>query len=329
MSRFRIIATNPLHPDAEALLRQSHDYDPVPDGDPDTLKRWIAEADGIIVRTKLPDDIFAAAPRLLSCVRHGVGLDFVPVEAATERNIPVANLLEANKQAVVEYVVGTALLLARDLSGLEQRFRRDGWSSRAGYSGFELAGKTLGVVGCGRIGRGVAQAMRAAFGMNVLGYDVTSPQKQEGFTSVSLTDLFARADVITLHLPSTPETRGMIGKELLATMRERAILINAARGDLIDETALRDGLAQGRPAAAAIDVFEPEPLTRDHVFFETRNLFLTPHIAGGTDESALRMSMQSAEAMLRILQGERPASLVNPAVWEAHLARLSARQASE
>jgi D-3-phosphoglycerate dehydrogenase len=327
MSRqFRVIATNPLHPDAEALLRQSYDYEPVPDSSPGTLKRWIADADGIIVRTKLRDDIFDAAPRLLACVRHGVGLDFIPVENATQKGIAVANLLEANKQAVVEYVVGSALLLARRLAVTDQRFRGEGWASRADYGGFELAGKTLGIVGCGRIGRAVGQAMRAAFNMTVLGYDITEPTEEGGIERVALKDLFARSDVITLHMPSTPATRGMIGNRLLASMRPDAVLINAARGDLVDEAALLEGLEKDKPSAAAIDVFEPEPLQADSPLLTVPNLFLTPHIAGGTTESALRMSMQSADAMMTLLKGELPGSLVNPIIWQRYLERLRSRR---
>lgn len=322
--RFRVIATNPLHSDAEAVLRRSYDYEAAPDNNPDTLRRLLADADGLIVRTKLPEDIFDSAPALLACVRHGVGLDFIPVEAATARNIPVANLLEANKQAVVEHVVATALMLARGYHRLESSFRTEGWTARNGYSGFELAGKTLGVVGCGRIGRGVAQAMHTAFGMKVLGYDVTPATESGVIERVELAELFSRSDVVTLHLPSTPQTNGIVTADLLARMRPDSVLINAARGDLIGEGDLLTALDQGRPAAAAIDVFESEPLAKDHPFLAARGLFLTPHVAGGTREAALRMSMQSVDALERMLRGERPDSLVNPSVWSAHLERLQA-----
>ncbi|ETA53144.1 hydroxyacid dehydrogenase [Ponticoccus alexandrii] len=320
----RIVATSPLHPEAEELLRQTHDYVAAPDPRPETLRDWIGEADGIIVRSKLPPNIFDAAPRLKACVRHGVGLDFIPVDAATAKGIPVANLLEANRQGVVEYVVGAALSLARDFTGLDRRLRRDGWQARDSYHGVELAGRTLGVVGCGRIGRGVADAMRAAFGMRVIGYDTAPPRPVDTIEQVSLSAVFEQADVITLHLPSTAETRDLIGADLLSRMRPGALLVNAARGDLVDEAALVAGLAQGRPAAAAIDVFRTEPPEADHPFLTEPNLLLTPHIAGGTQESLLRMSLQSVEAMQKILQGQRPDSLVNPSVWDQHLTRLGA-----
>src|SRR5690606_6869188 len=216
------------------------------------------------------------------------------------------------------------LSLARDFTGLDRRLRSDGWQSRDGYQGMELAGRTLGVVGCGRIGRGVAKAMSAAFGMRVIGYGRAPAHSNDLIEQVSLRALFEQADVVTLHLPSSAETRDLIGANLLSKMRPGALLVNAARGDLVDEAALLAGLAQGRPAAAAIDVFRAEPLATDHPFLTAPNLLLTPHIAGGTMESQLRMSVQSAKLMLKILQGERPDSLVNPSVWDEHLTRLSA-----
>ncbi|WP_343314923.1 hydroxyacid dehydrogenase [Brucella sp. BE17] len=324
-TRFRIVATSPLHPDAEDVLRQSYDYEAVSDGSIGTLRRMIVDADGIIVRNKLPDDIFNAAGRILACVRHGVGLDFIPVEAATAKCVAVANLLEANKQSVVEHVVATTLILARNYGDIDQRFRTEGWSSRNGYEGIELAGKTIGIVGCGRIGRGVARAMRYGFGMQTIGYNRSPMPADEDILSVSLADLFARADIVSLHMPSTARTRGIVDESLLGLMKPGSLLINAGRGDLVDETALIDALSKGRPAAAAIDVFEPEPIRPDHPFLKIPNIFLTPHIAGGTREASRRMSMQSVESIDQLLSGERPNSLVNPDVWEQYLARLAQR----
>ncbi|NDW07373.1 hydroxyacid dehydrogenase [Jiella pacifica] len=319
--RFKIVSTDPLHPQAEATLREAHDYRS--GGDGTSLHDLVADADALIVRRKLPDDIFDHAPKLLACVRHGVGLDFVPVEAATSRGIPVANLLDANKQSVVEYVVATALMLARGLAGIDRALKSEGWNARNGYDGgFELFGKTLGVVGCGRIGRGVADAMQAAFAMTVVGH-AARPFEHDFVVSISLEDLFARADIVTLHLPSTPQTRGLIGSALFERMKPGAILINAARGDVVDDRALLAGLEAGRPSAAAIDVFEPEPAPRDHPLLRYDRVFATPHIAGLSRESAIRMSTQAVTETLKVLHGEKPTSLINPAVWETHIARLN------
>lgn len=323
--RFRVIATSPLHPDAEALLRQSYDYEAAQDSSIETLSQLLVDADGIIVRNKLPADIFDHTEHLLACVRHGVGLDFIPVEEATAKSIAVANLLEANKQSVIEHVVATALIMARNYRDIDARFRRQGWSCRNGYEGIELAGKTLGIVGCGRIGCGVAQALRHGFGMQTIGYNRSDIRADAGIEPVSIAELFLRSDIVSLHVPSTAETRGIVTETLLGSMKPGSFLINASRGDLIDENALLDALSRGRPAAAAIDVFEPEPIRPDHPFLSLGNVFLTPHVAGGTRESLRRSSIQSVESIDCLLAGKQPASLVNPEIWECYLSRLVQR----
>lgn len=319
--RPRVLATSALHPDAEALLRECCELVlPAAPGD-DALRQAAAGADALIVRAKLPDDIFDHAPALRACVRHGVGLDFIPVEAATRAGVPVANLPAANRQSVAEYVVAVAGLLARDLHRLAIDFQAQGWASRVRHPGFELAGRTLGVVGCGGIGRAVAQAMHSAFGMRVLGHDPHATDLPAIITPVPLAQLFAEADVITLHMPSTPETRGVVDAALLAGVKPGAVLINAARGDLIHEAALLQALDGGRLRAAALDVFEPEPLPSGHPFLGRPDLFLTPHIAGGSEESGRRMSMEAVEETLRILRGQAPLALVNATCWDGYLRR--------
>jgi D-3-phosphoglycerate dehydrogenase len=328
MTRFRVLATTPLHPDAEALLRSQCDYVVAADTRPETLRRAVADADALIVRIKLPDDIFDGATRLRACIRHGVGLDFIPVEAATRAGIIVGNLLSANTQAVIEHVVGCVIVLARDLHELAIDFARNGWNARNRHPGMELAGKTLGIVGCGRIGSGVGKALHAAFGMRVIGYNRT-PLEPGGFIEqVGLDELFARADIISLNIASTPETRGMIDARRLGLMKPGAFLVNAARGDLIDDRALVEALHAGRIGGAALDVFETEPLPEGHPFRTAPRLFLTPHTAGGTEESSRRMSVEAAEDTLRVLRGERPSNLVNPEIWDIYQRRIQLDGAS-
>lgn len=322
MPRFRVLATTPLHPDAEALLRAECDYAAAPDIKPETLKREAANADALIVRIKLPDDIFDGATRLRACIRHGVGLDFIPVEAATRAGIVVGNLLSANTQAVIEHTVGCVIVLARDLHELAIDFARNGWSARNRHPGMELADKTLGIVGCGRIGRGIGEALHAAFGMKVVGYNRTPVEPGGIIEQVPLDEVFARADIISLNIASTPETRGVVDARRLGLMKPGAFLINTGRGDLIDDRALLAALHAGRIGGAALDVFEPEPLPDGHPFHTAPRLFLTPHTGGGTAESARRMSMESAEDALRVLRGERPSNLVNPEIWDAYLDRI-------
>ena len=324
--RFRVLATTPLHPDAEALLRAECDYVIAADTKPGTLKAEVAQADALIVRTKLPDDIFDGSIRLRVCIRHGVGLDFVPVEAATRAGIVVGNLISANTQAVIEHVVGCVIILARDLHELALDFSRNGWSARNHPPGMELAGKTLGIVGCGRIGSGVAKALHQAFGMRVLGYNRTPLAPQSIIEQMPLDDVFARADIVSLNIASTPETCGIVNARRLGLMKPGAFLVNAARGDLIDDYALIDALNARQIGGAALDVFEPEPLADNHPFRTTPRLFLTPHTAGGTEESSRRMSMEAAEDTLRVLRGEQPSHLVNPEIWNDYLDRMLSRQ---
>ncbi|MDF2995258.1 MAG: D-isomer specific 2-hydroxyacid dehydrogenase NAD-binding [Xanthobacteraceae bacterium] len=321
MPRFRVLATTPLHPDAEALLRSRCDYVVAPDTRPETLKREVAEADALIVRIKLPDDIFEGATRLRACIRHGVGLDFVPVEAATRAGIVVGNLVSANTQAVIEHVVGCVIVLARDLHELAIDFARNGWSARNRHLGMELAGKTLGIIGCGRIGRGVGEALHGAFGMRVIGYNRTPLEAGGIIEQATIDEVFARADVISLNIASTPETRGLVDARRLGLMKPEAFLINTGRGDLIDDHALVAALHAGRIGGAALDVFEPEPLPDSHPLHTAPRLFLTPHTGGGTAESSRRMSMEAVEDALRVLRGERPSNLVNPEIWDDYLSR--------
>ncbi|MDR6952553.1 D-3-phosphoglycerate dehydrogenase [Ancylobacter sp. 3268] len=315
---FRVLATSPLHPDAEAFLRERCAYVVAPDTRPETLKHAAADADALIVRVRLPDDIFDRAPRLKACIRHGVGLDFIPVEAATRAGIVVGNLPDANTQAVVEHVVGCALMLAKGFHDLADDFRANGWAARDRHPSRELAGRTLGIVGCGRIGRGVARAMKQALGMRVIGYNRSAMTPGDDIEPTTLDEVFRQADMIVLTIALAPETRGVVDARRLALMKPGALLINVARGELIDDVALIAALENGRLGGAALDVFDREPLPPDHILLSAPRLFLTPHVAGGTRESLRRMSMEAAEDALAVLQGKPPRHLINPEVWPAH-----------
>jgi D-3-phosphoglycerate dehydrogenase len=270
LPRFRVLATTPLHPDAEALLRSRCDYVVAPDTRPETLKREVAEADALIVRIKLPDDIFEGATRLRACIRHGVGLDFVPVEAATRAGIVVGNLVSANTQAVIEHVVGCVIVLARDLHELAIDFARNGWSARNRHLGMELAGKTLGIIGCGRIGRGVGEALHGAFGMRVIGYNRTPLEAGGIIEQATIDEVFARADVISLNIASTPETRGLVDARRLRPDEPEAFLdqYGTRRPDRRSRTCRRAACRPDR--GAALDVFEPEPLPDSHPLHTAR-----------------------------------------------------------
>jgi D-3-phosphoglycerate dehydrogenase len=241
----------------------------------------------------------------------------VPVAAATARRIPVANVPGANAQAVAEYCFAAVFELSRRLALADQTVRAAGWAKARSLSddALELREKTLGVIGVGNIGCRVAQIGRAGFGMTVLGTSRRPEMLPDGVVPAKIEALFERSDIIVLSCPLTDETRGLVGQDLLRRAKPAALLVNVSRGAVIDDHALADALRDGRLAGAALDVFTVQPLPADHPFFGLRNVLLTPHLAGLTKESMVRMSTVSAEEMVRILAGARPLNLVNPEIY--------------
>ena len=308
-----VLLTNAIHPDGEALLAPHARLVTAPDTKPETLRALAAEADGIIVRAKLPDDIVDHAPRLRGMVRHGVGLDFIPVAAATARGVQVANLPGSNTQTVAEYVIAALLHLRRPLSAIDAAMRAEGWNAARPMSdGFaEIGGTTLGIIGVGSIGGRVAQIARG-FGMSVLGASRRKGRMPPGVEEVELSDLFRRSDAIAVTCALTEETRGLVSASLIRVMKPGAVLVNVSRGPVVDTAALIEALRSGAVAGAALDVFDAQPLPPEDPFFSTPRLLLTPHVAALTATSSRAMAVGAAEEMLRILRGERPRNLVNP-----------------
>lgn len=315
-----IVLTNPIHREAVALLGQEARVITAENTRPDTLRHLAAEAVGLIVRAQLPDDILDHAPRLRGIVRHGVGLDFVPLEAATARGIPVANLPGSNTQAVAEYVFAALFHLRRRLGALDRTMRETGWlpaKSLASDLG-EIAGTTIGILGTGEIGRRVAAIARHGFGMRVLGHSRSARSHDGLFEPVDRETLFSGSDAVIVACPLTPETRGLVDEDLIGRMRPNAVLINVARGPIVREDALAAALSAGTFAGAALDVFEVQPLPEEHPYFACPNLLLTPHVAGTSANSLRVMGLGAAEEMLRILRGEPPRNLVNPDALLCH-----------
>src|ERR1044072_5946514 len=310
-----VMLTNAMHPDGEAILAPHVKLIVPPDAKPETLRAWAKDADGIIVRAKLPDDIVDHAPRLKGMVRHGVGLDFIPVTAATARGIAVANLPGSNTNAVAEYVMSALMHLRRPLYRLDQSLRSDGWNAaRPAADGFtELGTTTLGILGVGTIGRHLAGIARNGFGMNVLGTSRRKGSLPAGIEEVSLQDLFARSDAIAVCCALTDETRSLVSRDLIGRMKPSALLVNVSRGALIETPALIEALKSHKIGGAALDVFDVQPLPSNDALFDCPNLLLTPHTAGITATSGRAMAVGSAEEMLRILRGERPRNPVKPA----------------
>jgi D-3-phosphoglycerate dehydrogenase / 2-oxoglutarate reductase len=291
------------------LLRQRFDVDLDSESD---LASIIGGYDAIIIRsaTKLTADLIGAATNLKVIGRAGVGVDNVDVEAATRRGIVVANAPESNIVSAAEHTVGLLFALARNIPQAHSALVEGRWE-RSKWGGIELAEKTLGVLGFGRIGQQVA---RRALGMqmHVVAYDpfvAADRFRDAGVESDTIEGVLARADFVTLHLPLNDETRGVIGAETLGRMKVGARLINAARGELVDETALLEALESGRLAGAALDVFPQEPYSGP--LLGAPNLVLTPHLAASTDEAQDRAGMIVAEQVAAALQGELVTNAVN------------------
>jgi len=278
---------------------------------PGELLTAIASARALIVRnrTAVRGELLAAAQRLRCIGRLGVGLDNIDLDACRARGIAVYPATGANDQAVAEYVIAAAMMLLRGAFGATAEVAAGGWP-RARLMGREIAGKTLGLVGFGAIARETARRAHP-LGMKVAAHDPHLPpghpaweQPWGSVTPRPFDDLLATADVVSLHVPLSAETKGLVDAAALARMRPDAVLINAARGGIVDEPALASALKAGRLAGAALDVFATEPLDAigGGVFAGAPNLLLTPHIAGVTVESNVRVSAVTSAAVARHLQ---------------------------
>jgi D-3-phosphoglycerate dehydrogenase len=296
------------------LLRDSFDVELGLDWDGDQLQDRIGEFDGILIRsaTKLTGDLIERAERLKVIGRAGTGVDNVDVEAATKRGIVVANAPEANSIAAAEHTMALMLALCRNIPQAHASLASGEWE-RGKFKGTELYGKTLGVLGFGRIGQLVA-ARAQAFDMPVLAYDkfVTAERFRElGVEGVDeLGELFARADFISLHLPKTAETTNIIDGEAIGRMRDEVRIVNAARGELIDLDALAAGLESGKVAGAALDVFPEEPFT-GHPILERDDVVVTPHLGASTEEAQDRAGVVTAEQVTAALTGGVVTTAVN------------------
>ena len=274
------------------------------------------DVDAILLRACIVSaPVIRAAPALKVVSRHGVGVDNVDVAECTRHGIAVAITEEANSQAVSEHAFACMLALANDLTRANAQVRQGKWE-RHKWVGVELHNKVLGVVGLGRIGSRTARQGRA-FDMQVLACDpyVAAAQADAiGANLVDLETLLDRADFVSIHVPLNAETRHLFGPKEFAAMKPGSILVNTARGGIIDELALHEALVSGHLFAAALDVFETEPMAENHPLLDLENVLLSPHVAGQSTESMVRMSVGAAENIRRVLRGERPSYLVNPEV---------------
>ena len=314
-SQMNIVVADPLPASAIELLRSVTGWsvDARAQRPLDALKADLAEADALIVRSATTVDraLIESAPRLRVIARAGTGVDNVDVEAATERGILVMNAPGANSVSVAELAMTLMLALSRGVAPADAAMKRGVWDKKK-LVGAELRGKTLGVVGLGRIGQEVASRARA-FAMTIVAHDpFISEQVAESMdiTLLSLDDLCARADYITLHVPATSETRHLFGRERLAACKAGVRIVNTARGELIDEEALADAIESGSVAGAGLDVFENEP-PGDSRLVKLPQVLATPHIAASTVEAQELVGTETAAAVRDYLQSGTIANAVN------------------
>lgn len=279
----------------------------------------IGDAHALIIRSSTTADaeLLAQAPNLKIVARAGVGVDNVDLDYATANGIAVVNTPAGNTIATAEHTFSLMLALARHIPRADMTLREGRWD-RKSFMGTELRGKTLGIVGFGRIGRAVAKRA-LAFEMSVIEYDPfisADAAQREGVESVSLDELFRRSDYITLHTVITDETRDMINAQSIATMKKGVRIINAARGALINETDLYEALVSGQVAGAALDVFAEEPPAKDNPLLPLENVIHTPHLAASTNEAQIAVGVEAAELVVAALLRGEYFNVVNAEVME-------------
>lgn len=309
----RVLVCDPIAEDGLALLAEHAEVVDASGLDRAALLDAIGDADAVIVRsaTVIDAGLIAAAERLRVIARAGVGVDNIDLEAATRHGVVVVNTPTGNTIAAAEHAIAMLLALARRIPLADAALKAGRWVKREA-TGRQVYRKTLGLVGLGKIGREVAQRARA-FEMTVIAHDPFVPDErilELGVEPVTLDELLARADVVSLHATLTDESRHMMGAEQFAAMKPGALLVNCARGGLVDEAALIDALRSGHLGGAALDVFEDEPQPNPELV-RLPNVVATPHVAASTEEAQVHVALEAAEQVLEVLAGGRPRWPVN------------------
>lgn len=313
----KVLLTNPIHPQLLPLLEAHCEVVIAPDTSPATIARLMTDVEGLMVRAQLAPGVFDNAPKLRAVVRHGVGLDMIPVAAATARGIPVANLPGSNTTAVVEYCVAAMLHFRRGLGLMDARLRSAGWAAARPLAdqGTELRQSVCGIVGLGAVGTQLA-GVAAGLGMRVIGLTRRPTAMPAHVEPVTRQALFEQADIVVLCCPLNEQTKGLVDAATVALLKPTAILINVSRGPVIDTAAVLAALRQGHLGGAALDVHDQQPLTGKEPQFDCPNLLITPHVAGITATSLHGMSHGAVHTLIALLRGEKPANVVNPEVFK-------------
>ena len=308
-----VLVTENIHQVGWQTLRAETDAVSWPGEERQPLVAAVADVQAILVRVaKLTPEVIRAAKHLRVIGKHGVGYDNIDIPAATAAGVVVTNTPLANSTSVAEHALALLLAVARRIGESDRDLARGGMRAQKSYQGVELSGKVMGVIGLGSAGLRLARMTGNGLGMRVLGFDPYKDPWPDGIERcVDLDPLLRQADFISIHVPLTRETRHLIGTATLTTMKPTAILVNTARGGIVDEAAVAEAVAAGRLAGAGLDVVVDEPLKPSHPLNGTPNIILTPHVAGVTEEAMMRMAQDSAADILRVLRGEVPQFPVN------------------
>jgi D-3-phosphoglycerate dehydrogenase len=317
----RVLLAGRLHEDGMAVLRSRPDIliEEMADTGPDAFVRSLPVSDALLIRTaQLPREALVRADRLKVVSRHGVGYDNVPVDALTAKGVPLTIVGAVHSTSVAEHALSLMLAVAKRTIAYDQAVRGNAWDTRTRIESIDLGGRTLLIIGFGRIGRTLASYVRP-MGMRVLAFDPNVSAPDVAAAGAEKVDdwraALAAADVISLHVPRLPETEGMIGAAELALMKADTIIVNTARGGLIDEAALAAALNEGRIFGAGIDTFDEEPPRPDNPLIASGRAILSPHMAGLSREATARLAVAAAENVLAGLDGALDHRLVvNPTV---------------
>ena len=314
MDEFTVVVTEPIHPAGVELLEASGvDVVLLPPGsDEETLQEQAPRADALVTRggVKVTRAFMESSPRLKAVGVHGIGCDHVDLEAARDLGRVVLNTPYALTESVAEMAMALMLALTRRVVSADKAVRAGEWNRKYDdLRGVEIMGKTVGIVGLGKVGTALARRLKP-FGVELIYHSRTRREEIEaetGAVKVGLDELLRRSDIVSLSLPYSPETHHMISGGELAAMKDGVYLVNTARGRIVDQAALVEALESGKVAGAALDVFEEEPLDTGSPLASMDNVILTPHLAASSEEAMRRMAVQVAEGVLRALRGERPA----------------------
>jgi D-3-phosphoglycerate dehydrogenase len=319
----KVLIDRPLQAEALALLAKEVEVVSIFDDDKEKLDKVLAEVDGVICSAalKMKEREIALGAKLKVVGRPGVGYDSVDVDSCTRHGVPLVYTPDGPTESVAEHVIAMMLMAAKQIPLVQKALKEKGdFGIRTRVTGMEVQGKTLGIVGFGRIGRRVGEIAAKGLGMSVVVYDpYLSTAPETGYAlelAKNLGALTKVADFISLHIPYTPETDKLFGEKEFSSMKPTTVFINTSRGGVADEKALIEALKAGKIAGAGLDVFEKEPPEKDNPLFSMDNVIVTPHLSSFTEDGKRKMGVAVVEGVLDVLAGRKPRFLVNGEVWE-------------